>query len=93
MKRKLVDKKVKKHSDGKCFFCPESDYDVLHCHRIVFGEDGGEYTNFNTLTVCANHHEKIHSNKITIHGKHFSTVGYVIHYTDEDGCEKWKSIH
>lgn len=88
MKRK-VDKKAKKHFDKKCFFCDEDNYDLLDVHRIIPGEDGGEYTEFNSLTVCANHHRLIHSGKIKIDRKYYSTKGNILHYWIDD-VEYWK---
>lgn len=86
---KLINKKVKKHMDGKCHFCDVSDYSLLDVHRIVPGEEGGIYTEFNTVTVCANHHRSIHSGEIKIDRKYMSTRGWVLHYWDQDGNEKW----
>lgn len=88
-KRKLINKQAKKRADGKCYFCPEPRYAVLNCHRVVPGEDEGKYTEFNTITVCANCHNLIHTGHIVIDRKYFSTAGrYVLHFW-EDGLEKW----
>ena len=87
MKKKLVDKKVKKLCDGKCYFCPCDDYKLLDLHRINYGQ---EYSDFNTITCCSLCHRKIHSGIIKIIGKHFSTSGnYVLHYFQDD-IEHWK---
>jgi 5-methylcytosine-specific restriction endonuclease McrA len=74
----------------KCFFCPCDIYGLLDVHRIVPGEEGGRYTEFNSVTTCANCHRKMHEGIIKIIGKHSSTAGYVLHYIDENGEEKWK---
>ena len=85
-----MNKQVKKKIDRCCYFCEEDDYALLDCHRIVPGEEGGKYTDHNTLTTCANCHRKCHSGKIKILGKYFSTAGrYVLHY-EENGEEIWK---
>lgn len=90
MVKKLINKKAKKKTEGQCFFCEEDDYAVLDCHRIVEGADGGEYTDFNTVVVCANCHRRIHDEQIVIDRKYFSTSGqYVLHYW-EDGEEFWR---
>jgi len=90
-KKRLVDKKIKKHTDGECYFCGENDYDLLDVHRIIPGEEGGKYTEYNTLTACANCHRKIHSGKIQILGKYPTYTGKdVLHYITEDGEEKWE---
>ena len=84
---KKIDKKVKKRVDGKCYFCGNNDYSVLDAHRI---HEGQEYSDFNTLTLCANCHRKTHAGTIKILGKHFSTSGkYVVHFISENGEEMW----
>ena len=89
--KKLIDKKAKKKRDGQCYFCKESDYDLLDLHRIKEGANGGEYTSHNTVTVCSNCHRKIHAEKIKIHGRHYSTAGkYILHFTNEEGKEVWR---
>jgi len=80
MTRKLVDKIAKKNFDKKCYFCDENNYHLLDVHRIVPGEEGGEYTDFNSLTVCANHHRLIHSGYLKIDRKYASTKGNILHY-------------
>lgn len=76
--------------DGECFFCGEKDYDLLDCHRIYEGADGGTYHWLNSLTACSNCHRKCHSGRIQVHGRYLCTNGrYVVHY-HEDGEEKWK---
>ena len=89
-KTKLINKKNKKKSDRKCYFCGLDDYAVLDVHRIAEGQDGGKYTEFNSLTVCSNCHRKIHDKQIVIDRKYFATNGaYILHYWDEDGNEQW----
>lgn len=80
MTKKLINKKAKKYFDKKCYFCDENNYDLLDVHRITPGEDGGIYTEFNSLTVCANHHRLIHSGEIKIDRKYDSSKGVVLHY-------------
>jgi hypothetical protein len=89
--RKLINKEATKKLAGKCYFCEVSDYDCLHCHRITPGEDGGIYTDFNTVVVCANHHSMLHSDQpqIILDRKYMSTTGrWILHYW-ENGVEKW----
>lgn len=82
---------IKKLYHKSCFFCGESDYNLLDVHRILEGANGGTYHPNNTLVGCATCHRKIHSGRIVVHGKHYSTSGHwVIHYT-EDGKEHWKN--
>jgi hypothetical protein len=83
-------KQIKKNFDKKCYFCECDNYKLLDLHRIKYGEHGGKYTDYNTVTVCALCHRKIHAGIINILGKHFSSNGkYVIHYIYE-GKEEWK---
>lgn len=85
-----IDKKEKKLSDKKCYFCPCSTYELLDVHRIVEGKDGGKYTNNNTLTVCSLCHRKIHSGMIKIDQKYFTSSGsFVLHFWI-DGQEYWQ---
>jgi hypothetical protein len=88
-KRKLIDKKATKHVARKCYFCPVDNYASLHCHRIVPGEEGGKYTDANTVVVCANHHTQIHDGQIVIDRKYPSTAGRTVLHYWENGEEKW----
>ena len=90
-KRKLINKKAIKKFAGKCFFCDVNDYACLNCHRILPGEQNGIYTDFNTLIVCANCHNKIHDSQIVIDRKYMSTNsrGWVLHFW-ENNEEFWK---
>jgi predicted restriction endonuclease len=84
-------KQIKKLFDKECYFCGENRMELLDCHRIHEGSQGGKYNWHNMLTVCVIHHRLIHSKKIVILGKHFSTSGkWVLHYIDENGGEIWK---
>ncbi len=73
---------------GQCKFCGETDYAVLDVHRIVPGEEGGTYTEFNTVVACSNCHRKVHDGQIIIDRKYFSTGGWILHYWLE-GVERW----
>lgn len=85
MKKRLIDKKLKKRMEKRCYFCGCDNYATLDVHRII---PGGEYSDFNTIVVCCKCHRKIHAGQIQIRGKHFSTAGrYVVIYL-EDGQEK-----
>lgn len=88
MKQSKTKKQIKKLVDGSCYFCKESDYDLLDVHRIIEGKDGGVYCEMNTITVCCKCHRKIHSGKIVVHRKYTTTLGKVVlHYVDCDGIE------
>jgi hypothetical protein len=90
MVKKIINKKHKKHNDKQCYFCNESDYDLLDCHRIIPGSENGKYTDWNTIVCCSCCHRKCHSGRIKVLGKYFSTSGkWVLNYI-EDGEEKWK---
>lgn len=87
--RKTINKIAKKHTEGKCQLCGESDYAVLDCHRIVPGEDGGEYSDFNTVVLCSNCHRKVHDGQIVMDRKYQTLEGrWVLRYTVGDE-EKW----
>ena len=84
-----MNKKLIKRIERECSFCKEDLLDVLDCHRIKHGSDGGKYTKGNIVVCCANCHRKCHSGNIQILGKHLSTSGrYVVHYL-EDNIEKF----
>lgn len=87
--KKYSHQQLKKLLYKKCFFCEESDYNLLDVHRILEGCKGGKYVHWNTICCCSKCHRKIHSLRIKIIGKHPSTSGrWVINYI-EDGEEKW----
>lgn len=83
-------KQIKKKTDKCCYFCGESDYDLLDVHRILPGSENGKYVTANMVTCCALCHRKCHSGRIKIIGRHFSTSGkFVLHFM-EDNVEKFK---
>lgn len=88
-KKKLINKKIKKLIDKKCKFCEQNNYCTLNVHRIIPGAEGGVYSDINTVTSCSNCHNKIHSGKIKIDRKYYSTKGWILHYFDENGVEHW----
>jgi hypothetical protein len=85
MKKISFSKSRAKRLVGKCLFCEENDLKILHCHRII---PGGTYCFKNTAIVCPNCHAKIHSNRIIIEGKYFSTGGFWVVYYTEDCISK-----
>lgn len=90
LSKRLSKKQLKKKYDKKCYFCDCSDYALLDVHRIVPGEEGGVYSDWNMITTCSLCHRKIHAGMIRILGKHFASSGrYVIHYINENNEEKW----
>ena len=89
MRNKLINKVAKKKAEGCCYFCGLEDYCALDVHRIVEGKDGGEYTDFNTVTTCVLCHRRIHDKQIVIDRKYYSTAGKWVLYFFENGEEKW----
>lgn len=85
-------KKIKKLVDKKCFFCDLDLYETLDVHRIVAGCNGGNYNNYNSITVCANCHRLIHAGEILVDKKYMSTKGLVLHYY-RNGEEMWKETN
>jgi hypothetical protein len=89
-KRKLANKVILKKVAKKCYFCDINDYALLDVHRIIPGEDGGKYTEMNSLVVCSNCHRRIHDGQIKIDRKYFTTAGkYILHFW-EGNEEKWE---
>jgi hypothetical protein len=79
--KKLINKKAKKHLAGKCKFCPCNIYEFLDVHRIKEGNEGGKYTDQNTVVCCRKCHQLIHDGKIIIEGQYPSISGkLVLHY-------------
>lgn len=88
--KKLINKKAKKHMAGKCKFCDCNTYEFLDVHRIVEGQDGGKYTDQNTVVVCRKCHQKIHEGKIEIKGQYHSTSGNLVLHFFIDGKEYYE---
>jgi hypothetical protein len=84
-----MDKQLKKRRDRKCVFCGEDDYSLLDLHRIVPGEEGGKYTEHNTLVTCVKCHRMAHSGRIEVFGKYPTTAGCKVVHCEIDGDEKW----
>lgn len=88
MKKPFRSKKLFKLASHKCACCPEDDYDLLDVHRWkIPGSEGGKYEIGNCVCLCTKCHRLLHKDKITIHGIYSSTVGAVIHFTDQKGEE------
>lgn len=89
VKRKLIDKQATKHFEKCCKFCGETDYSVLDLHRVFPGSEGGEYTEQNTVVLCAVCHRKVHAGSIIIDRKYLSTSGQFVVHCWISGEEKW----
>jgi hypothetical protein len=88
-RRKLVNKVILKKVAKRCYFCGIDDYALLDVHRIVAGEDGGKYTEINSLVVCSNCHRRIHDGQIKIDRKYYTTAGnHILHFWEGEE-EKW----
>jgi hypothetical protein len=80
-----IDKKAKKKGRGKCRFCPCDTYELLDLHRITEGNEGGIYSDQNTVVVCANCHRKIHAGIIKIDRQYSTMSGrWCLHYWIDD---------
>ena len=88
--KKLINKKCKKHLAGKCKFCPCNVYEFLDVHRILEGENGGKYTDLNTVVVCRKCHQEIHDGKIKIEKQYPSISGRLVLHYWKDGQEFWE---
>jgi hypothetical protein len=88
-RKKLVNKVVLKKIAKKCYFCQIDDYALLDVHRIISGEDGGKYTDMNSLVVCSNCHRRIHDGQIKIDRKYYTSAGrHILHFWEGEE-EKW----
>lgn len=89
-KKTLIDKKVKKLTEGECYFCGNDDYAVLDCHRIIPEEEGGRYIDSNVVVVCACCHRRVHADQIKIDRWYDTSAGRpVLHFWEND-VEKWE---
>ncbi len=92
-KKSFPNKKIFKHSMGKCCICNENEYSVLDSHRWEKkGSEGGKYSLNNTICVCTSCHRLIHADKIKIIGIFDSTIGTTIIYINKNGQEQIKKI-
>lgn len=78
-------KRIEKH----CKICGEDNYNLLDVHRLIAGEEGGDYTLGNSIVLCCRCHRRVHAGEIIIEGKYKSTTGFVIHYFEGEQ-EFWK---
>lgn len=79
-----------------CYFCdavgnPEntSFRSIIEIHHIIEKNQGGKDESGNLIPVCSNHHSLIHEGKIRIDRWYFSTGGWVLHWYDSNGVEKF----
>lgn len=91
MKRWKINKQSHKNLYKYCFFCGETDYCTLECHRIIHGKDSGAYNFENVLVLCGNCHSRVHSSEIVIDRKYkqLGSPVYKVHYWI-NGEEFWK---
>ena len=61
---RIKSKKDFKKYIKSCFFCNESNINLLDVHRIHEGYKGGGYHHENVLVLCANCHRKVHASEI-----------------------------
>jgi hypothetical protein len=88
-KKHRINKIAKKKAEGKCRFCSCDNYELLDVHRIIEGNQGGIYSDQNTVVVCANCHRKIHAGIIKIDRQYPTMSGRLsLHYWIE-GKEYW----
>ena len=89
MRHGIGKKKIFKKIAHKCKICGEDEYPLLDVHRILHGEDGGEYTIHNCVCVCNTCHRLHHSadSKLTIIKLVNSTKGKLLYIIDKNGYE------
>ncbi len=88
-KRKLIDKKIFKLSQGCCRLCGESDPSTLDVHRITYGSEGGKYTKNNVVCLCVKCHRKVHDNQIKIIKYYKTTSAKEVLLIEENGKERF----
>lgn len=86
-RKHIIDKVAKKRFDGSCKFCGCGVYELLDVHRI---QEGGLYTEQNTVTCCANCHRKVHAGYIKIDRKYHSASGRLVLHYWIDGVEYYE---
>jgi len=86
MKIPFISKQAFKRRAGSCRICPEKVYELLDCHRIIYG---GDYSDQNCVCLCVKCHRKEHNQNIKIIGWVDSSMGKLLHYIDEDGIEQF----
>jgi hypothetical protein len=84
-----IDKKAFKKSQNKCRICGEEDYALLDVHRILEGKNGGKYLRYNSVSLCANCHRRVHDGQIVIDKYYLSTSGEHVLRIIENGEEKF----
>jgi hypothetical protein len=82
-------KQIAKLAARKCVFCGESNYTLLDLHRIIPGEHGGTYNNWNTIACCCRCHRLIHAGEIIVMGKRKWTGGPWCLHVFIDGEERF----
>lgn len=88
-KKRHSRQQIAKLSSKGCYFCGESNYDLLDAHRVIPGSDGGKYNDHNILVLCSNCHRRTHTGAIRIDRKYLSTAGRWVLHCWIDGEEKW----
>jgi 5-methylcytosine-specific restriction endonuclease McrA len=84
-----INKKEFKQVAGKCRICERPGSELLDVHRIVPGEDGGKYTQNNSVAICMICHGKIHRTKEIVIDRYYpSTAGYLLRIV-ENGVERF----
>jgi len=88
-KEPFISKQAFKRRSRECRICGEDDYEVLECHRIEEGCNGGKYENTNCVCLCSSCHTRVTKGIIiTLRWVH-STKGNLLFIIDENGEEKF----
>jgi predicted restriction endonuclease len=81
--------KAKKKFTGRCLLCGEADQSLLDSHRVLPGEQGGQYRWENVMPLCSNCHRRVHAGAVKVKGRYLSTGGYWLWLVEEAGEERW----
>jgi predicted HNH restriction endonuclease len=88
-RNRTINKKQFKQTAGKCRICKRDVVELLDVHRITPGEEGGKYTENNSVCVCVVCHGRVHRTKEIVIDRYYpSTAGYLLRIT-ENGVERF----
>ena len=81
-----------------CYMCGltinlknKSERNLIEIHHIQYKSEGGDNSCFNLVPLCSNHHSLVHMKTIKIDRWYFSTKGWALLWTDENGKEHFGS--
>jgi len=80
----------------KCYFCEvrrdikrKGCRNLIELHHINEKANGGDNSAYNLLPLCSNHHTMVHLGIITPIKFFLSSRGWLLHWKDEKGVDKY----